>query len=424
LIYFEVAWTKLFGNAIGSFRAAIALVNLVTIAGLTLVARRIGGPLLALLVFLSSALSPWSFQFSRIVWEGPLGPASMVFAVYCLLQAPRWYWAIAVGVFGALAMFSYPPLRLATPLVLAFVGLYQLRRSTRRWRIRDMALAVGALAVAFGPVLVMTFQGRLSQRAMDVAIFSPGYIRDHRGSMSRVGFVLSQFLDNLFSHFRPSFLFFSGDVNHRHSPRIVGQLAPVDAVALLAIAVWLTFVVVQTLRSSRTVNIEVSRYRRHLLLCVAAGTLGFVFGSIPAALTWDGEPHALRSIAAWPWACLAGGAAIAFWVSKRPRLVLPLLALGCSLYTLHYMSRYFEGGKTLPTDSFRRDLRQAVDDRGNTPILDVVSPWIDTYGGEEELRYYLIRWGHYNCQTSDSALHEASKSLKAKNDRRRKQRRK
>ncbi|HET8938958.1 MAG TPA: hypothetical protein VFN67_36190 [Polyangiales bacterium] len=423
LIYFEMAWTELFGNAIASFRAALALFNLVTIAGLTLIARRVGGSLLALLVFLSSALSPWSFQFSRIVWEGPIGPACMVFAVYCLLQAPRWYWAISAGVLGALAMFNYPPLRLATPLVLASVGLYQLRRSTLRWRVRDMALAVAALVVTLAPVLWMTFQGRLSQRAMDVAIFSPRYIHDHRGSMSPVSFVLSQFLDNLFSHFRPSFLFFSGDINLRHSPHIVGQLSPVDAVALVAVGVWLGLVIFNTLRSSRTVSVEVSRYRRRLLLCAAAGTLGFVFGSIPAALTWDGEPHALRSIAAWPWACFAGGASFAFWVSKRPQLVLPLLVLGCFLYTLHYMPKYFESGKTLPNDYFRRDLREAVDNRGNKPILDVVGPWIDTYGGEEELRYYLIRWGHFNCQTSDTALHELNQTLQASPNRRRKRQR-
>lgn len=412
LIYFELFWTKLFDNSIASFRAAIALVNLVTIVGLTLIARRIGGPLLALLVFLSSALSPWSFQFSRIVWEGPIGSACMVLAVYCLLRVPRWYWSIGVGVFGGLAMFSYPPLRLATPLVLASVGLYQLRRSTLRWRIRDLAVAVAALLVTIGPVLVMTLQGRLSQRAMDVAIFSPHYIHKNRGSLSTVRFVASKFLDNLFSHFRPSFLFFSGDVNYRHSPHIVGQLSPVDAIALLAVAGWLTFVLTESLRSSRTVSIAVSRYRRRLLLCVGAGILGFVFGSIPAALTWDGEPHALRSIAAWPWACFAGGAAIAFWVSKRPQLVLPWLVVGCSIYTLHYIPTYFAVGKTLPDDYFRRDLRAAVDQRGNKPILDVVAPWVGSYGGEEELRYYLIRWGHFTCETSDTALHELNQTRK------------
>lgn len=421
LIYFELAWTKLFGNSIGSFRAAIALFNLVTIAGLTLVARRLGGPLLALLVFLSSAISPWSFQFSRILWEGPIGPACMVFAVFCLLQRPRWYWAVGAGVCGGLAMFSYPPLRIATPLVMAGVGLFQLLRRTLRWRVRDMALAVAALVATFGPVLVMTLQGRLSQRAMDVAIFSPSYMNQHRGAMSRGMFVFSQFLDNLFSHFRPSFLFFSGDINFRHSPRIVGQLSPVDAVALVGVALWLLWVVLHVLRSSSANLTGISRYRRRLLLCVCAGTLGFVFGSIPAALTWDGEPHALRSIAAWPWACLAGGAALAFWVSKRPQVVLPALVLGCSLYSVHYLPRYFQVWTTLSREYFRRDLREAIDKRREQPILSVVSPWLEDVGSEE-LRYYLIRWGGYTCEDSGSVLRELEQNIEANKSQRRRKR--
>jgi hypothetical protein len=402
LIYFELLWTKLFGNSIASFRAAIALFNLVTIAGLTLIARHVGGPMLALTMFVSGAISPWSFQFSRIVWEGPIGPACAVFAVFCLLQPPRWYWAVLCGVLGGLAMFAYPPLRLATPLVLAGVGLLQLRRSELRWRVRDLALAVAALTLTFLPVLIMTLQGRLSARAMDVAIFSRDYIRDHRGSMPRALFVLSQFLDNLFSHFRPSFLFFSGDENLRHSPHLVGQLSPVDALALGAVAVWLALVVTRALRSPSTVSL--SSYQRRLLCCMAAGVAGFVFGAVPAALTWDGEPHALRSIASWPWAVLAGGAAVAFWISKHARYVLPALVVGCSLYTLYYVPSYFRVFQGMPDDPFRRDVREAVDTRGDKPILSVVRPWLDAYGGEEELRYYLIRWGGYSCHSSDEAL--------------------
>jgi hypothetical protein len=421
LIYFQLAWTKLFGNAIGSFRAAIALFNLVTIVGLTLIARRLGGWLLALSVFVSAAISPWSFQFSRILWEGPIGPACMVFAVLSLLQPPRWYWAVTAGVCGGLAMFSYPPLRIATPLVMACVGVIQLRRRGLRWRVRDMALAVAAMVLTFVPVLILTLQGRLSARAMDVVIFSREYLDAHRGGLSRTAFFFSQFLDNLLSHFRPSYLFFSGDQNMRHSPHLVGQLSPVDALALIAVVLWLVIWIQGALRSATGLALETSRYRRKLLLCLGAGVLGFVFGSIPAALTWDGEPHSLRSIGAWPWACLAGGAAMAFWASRRPTLVLPALVLGTALYTLYYVPSYFRVWQTLPKDSFRRDLRAAVDERGHQSILAAIKPWLDAYGGDEELRYYLIRWGGYSCQNSQVALSELHQEVDAaKAERRRK----
>jgi len=421
LIYFELAWTRLFGSSIGSFRAGIALFNLITIVGLTLIARRVGGWLLALLVFVSAAISPWSFQFSRILWEGPIGPACMVFAVFSLLQAPRWHWAVAAGVFGGLAMFSYPPLRIATPLVMAFVGAIQLRRRGLRWRIRDMALAVAAMFLTFVPVLALTVQGRLSERAMDVVIFSPDYLDRHRGALSRTAFFFSQFFDNLFSHFRPSFLFITGDQNLRHSPHLVGQLSPIDALALIAVAIWLVVWVQGALRSATGLALETSRYRRKLLLCLGAGVLGFVFGSIPAALTWDGEPHSLRSIAAWPWACFAGGAALTFWVSLRPRLVLPALVLGMTLYTFYYVPSYFSVWKKVPVENFRRDVRAAVDERGHEPIAKVIKPWLSAYS-EEELRYYLIRWGGYDCHGSASALAELQRELEASKPERRRKR--
>ena len=422
LIYFELVWTKLFGSAIASFRAAIALFNLLTIVGLCLLAGRVGGRLLALCVFVSAAISPWSFQFSRVVWEGPIGPACMVFAVLCLLQPPRWHWAVAGGVFGGLAMFSYPPLRIATPLVLAFVGVIQLRRRELRWRVRDMALSVAALALTFLPVLILTLQGRLSARAMDVAIFSPEHLDQQRGALSRTAFFFAEFLDNLFSHFRPSFLLFTGDQNTRHSPHLVGQLSPVDALALLAVVIWLAFCVQAALRSATGVVLEPSRYRRKLLLCMGAGVAGFVFGSIPAALTWDGEPHALRSIAAWPWACFAGGAAFAFWSSQRPRIALPALVVAASVYTLYYVPSYFRVWEKIPDEYFRRDVRAAVDKRGDQPIVTVVKPWLDAYGGEQELRYYLIRWGGYDCQGSELALRELRHELNAAKAQRRRKR--
>lgn len=419
LIYYELAWTQWFGRSMGSFRAGIALWNIVTIIGLTLVARRLGGPLLALMVFVSAAISPWSFQFSRIVWEGPIGPACLVFAVFSLLQAPRWQWAVLAGVCGGLAMFAYPPLRIATPLVMSFVGVIALRRRTLRWRVRDMALAVGAMVLTFAPVLVLTLQGRLSERAMDVVIFSREYLDGHRGSLSRTTFFFSQFFDNLFSHFRPSFLFFTGDENYRHSPHLIGQLSPVDALALLAVAGRLGAWVLRALRSSTGVAIESSPYRRRLLLCMGSALLGFVFASIPAALTWDSEPHSLRSIAAWPWVCLAGGAAWAFWATIKPRLVLPALVVGTTLYTLYYVPAYFRVWHKVPEESFRRDLRAAVDGRGHEPIIHVVKPFLRSYPAEE-LRYYLIRWGRYDCHSSAAAVDALQRELDAAKERRRK----
>jgi hypothetical protein len=102
---------------------------------------------------------------------------------------------------------------------------------------------------------------------------------------------------------------------------------------------------------------------------------------------------------------LAGGAAITFWVTKHPRITLPATLLVALVYTGYYLPHYFRSFATLPTDAFRRHIRAAIDNRGERAALDVVAPWLEEFG-EDELRYYLIRWGRYDCRGSEQALRE------------------
>jgi hypothetical protein len=110
---------------------------------------------------------------------------------------------------------------------------------------------------------------------------------------------------------------------------------------------------------------------------------------------------------------------MSFWVSLRPRLVLPALVLGATLYTFYYVPNYFNVWKKVPVDSFRRDLRAAVDARQHKPVLEVVKPYLNAYSAEE-LRYYLIRWGGYSCHSSAAALDQLQSELDADKARRRK----
>jgi hypothetical protein len=403
LLFFDVIFTQVFGNSIAVFRAVSAIAILATIAGLISIVRRISSPGLTLFVFVSAAVSPWSFQFSRVAWEGPLAPAFLVWGVYFLLVPPRWFTLAGAGALGALAMFTYPPLRIASPLVLLTVGLVQIRMGKLRWR--DALPAIAALFIVLSPVIVLTLQGKLSGRAMSVAIFSNEYLDGQRGNLPRLQFFIGRFLDNLWLHFRPSYLFVTGDENLRHSAQIVGQLSPVDALgamALLSLFAWNRF-----RRKASAIDAENEVQQNGLARCylklVALGIAGFTFGSIPAALTWDTVPHSLRSIGAWPWACLASGAALAWVVQLRPRFIL-LVAGVAAVYSVLYLPRYFDVYKHAPVDTFRRDLWEAIQNRGNTTAAVAVRPLLDRYG-DDELRYYLIRWDHMGCRSSEKALH-------------------
>ena len=95
LLAFEVLWMKIFGTSRAALRAIAAFWFLVTSLGLGVLARDLAALIPAQatdepgssakrafpwMVLLSALLSPWSFQFSRIAWECPLGPAFMVLA--------------------------------------------------------------------------------------------------------------------------------------------------------------------------------------------------------------------------------------------------------------------------------------------------------------------------------------------------------
>jgi hypothetical protein len=98
------------------------------------------------------------------------------------------------------------------------------------------------------------------------------------------------------------------------------------------------------------------------------------------------------------------------------------LVLGALVYSGYYIPHYFDSFAKLPADPFRRDIREAIDNRGDRGALDVVGPWLDQYGGEEELRYYLIRWDHYDCRSSATALQQLRERLNAEKSSRRRKR--
>src|SRR6185312_9603487 len=62
-LYTLLAWTRLFGTSIGA------------VVGLALLARRVGNGRAARLAVAAAALSPWSFQWSRLAVDDPMAPA-------------------------------------------------------------------------------------------------------------------------------------------------------------------------------------------------------------------------------------------------------------------------------------------------------------------------------------------------------------
>ena len=424
---FNTLWTRLAGSSIAAVRATSAIFVVLTCLGLFVLARglldlldRLGASRDELddlrcfpwLVLLAALLSPWSFQYSRIAWEGPLAPALLVWALAAVVRTRThraWVWPVLGGAAAGVAMTAYPPLRITTPLVLV-AATWVLAATIPRWPARRAFLlraAVGALALAaaFAPVAWPMLHGGLSSRTTDIAVFTPAYLDGNRGSSGRWWFLLRTVLDNLAVHLRPSYLFLTGDANLRHSPRLVGQLSPVDSLCAL-LALW--FIVRRSVwpRRLEPGPPTVPLAARALVVIAALAVVGAGFGTLPAALTWDSLPHSLRSIGAWPFVALFSGAVLAYaW--RRVRGLPIVLVILAALYSGYYLPRYFAAYRDVDPDVFQRDVVAAVraaKAKGGS-AREAVLPFLSRHS-DEYLRYFLMHYDGASCRESAALLRE------------------
>lgn len=435
-----VAWTRLFGTSIRSFRTPSVLWILLTCAGLFGIARALvclappagDGSRRAIrsspfpwLVLLAALVSPWSFQFSRIAWEGPIAPAFLVLALLAMVRlrlTGRWRWALACGLFGGLSMISYPPLRVAVPFVLTLTGLLLLasapRGRSRKTLWNKVLVAGGALALTFAPVVVLMARGQGTERMMSVTIFAPRWLDKHRGGLGRVPFFLNSMADNLWLQLRPSYLFFVGDPNARHSAHIVGQLSPLDIFALaicLGTVAWLARMAGrQMTQDTAPPWPRLGCYEQMLVIVALYCVLAGLFAALPAALTWDGVPHALRSIGDWPFVVLFTGASLALaW----PRLTwLPAAAAAVAIvYTAAFLPLYFKIYQQASVHVFHRDITEALDaaraEIPPRPPLATLRPFAKRYD-DYVMRYFLMHDARLSCRESLEIFREMEKSTR------------
>ena len=377
-LYSGLAWVELFGSSITSMRALAAAYSSVTVLGLWLLTRQLLDRRAADLTALAAALSPWAFQFSRIAWDPPLAPAFLVWGVYAYFReslAAR----IASGVLLALAMYSYPPLRAQVPLVL--ISLLVCARGRRR-----SALALCASFVLTSlPLIITSANPAFTSRTARLSIVNRSYIDAERGDHSPLVFVFVRLLQNFGEHLRPSFLFTSGDATIRHSSQLIGELGFLDDAAIL-FGVWLL------LARPRTLEHEPTAYPPARVALGAA--LVALCGVLPAALTNDGLPHALRAIGAWPALSLLTGVTLsAAW--QRSRIAPWIIVTLATAQTFYFVPRYFTDYPERAAEVFRADLQRAAASHDPAQLM-AAGLHSDVY----QLRYYLIEAFGGRCDES------------------------
>lgn len=321
-LYGQYLWGHLVGSSIAGFRSFNAVINALTIFLLFDLTRLKIGFKAGLWVALSAAIMPWSFQFSRIAWDPPLAAFFLVAFVW-MVNTSKVFWLSPLAL--SLALYSYSPTRITAPLVLLFLPGISLQKK----------IVLGSITVMLCiPLVIYMGNPQFMERANTVAIWSSAFDNPYAHySLMEFG---QLFIQQYSQHFSFKFLFTSGDVNLRHSSHFAGMLSWYDGLGIVGtIAMLLLFIKKFNL-------VRPTDSQKYLFKITLVGILASV---VPAALTRDGIPHALRSITAWPFFALLVGISIDYWANifKRKKIewaIFSIAVIFCIFYLIHYFVLY------------------------------------------------------------------------------------
>ena len=320
-LYGQAAWAALFGNSIFAFRAFIAFISALTIGLLYAWIKNESSKKIALYVAFAATIMPWSFHFSRIAWDPPLG---VFFLIAALWANRRFANAFLTAALLTLAAYSYSPLRIAIPLIWLFYPRVNLK--SKAW------VCLWGLLLAIPLILQMQIPEFMARSELR-SLWSPYSTNAYRNfdSMQLVWIGIEQFA----AHFSPQFLFFGGDQNPRHSIGLFGQLSYLDGAALILGV--LTWIILRFKKSSLACFSDAEKK----LLIIAL--LGIVSNVIPAALTNEGNPHALRTIGCWPFYAILTGVLLHFLsrVFNSRHLYIGALSIGILFFSLYQYRLYW-----------------------------------------------------------------------------------
>jgi 4-amino-4-deoxy-L-arabinose transferase-like glycosyltransferase len=306
-LYLGAAWTNVFGDSVASFRSFTATFGVLFVAASYLFALRLWRTRdAAWLAALCAAVSPWAFQFSRISWDPALAPALLTGALaFSLAEGPRLRLQAALaGLLFALAAYSYPPVRVQIALVVAFLFVWKMRRDGLASLRRLLPLVTTAVVVS-APLLELTLRGDIQRRFQVLSVFNENYLSQFGEPTILAG--VNHFFLNFATHFSPSYLFWKGDWNPRHSTYASGEWGGLEILAIL----------------------------------VAIGfSCTYAFKKASAPRSWESNPHALRSIGVLAFLSTAAGGALALVWNKHVawRVVILTVAVAFGGY---YYSNYF-----------------------------------------------------------------------------------
>ncbi len=381
-IYPLAGWLSVFGKTTVEVRSFVAFCSILTILGLFLIGDILVNRRAAWLIALTASLSPWIFQFSRIAWDPPVAAMYLTWGVYFFLRSRSVRSAAISGILFSLAAYTYPPMR--AQVILLLPAVFFLQHMRRGLTLKSVITFFLALLLTSIPMIVVTLSGEIQGRFEMLSVFAPQVLLERFESSSKIyGIVL--FIQNIFSHLSPKYLFLSGDNNLRHSTGSFGLLSWLEIFAIAGLVI----------RAIWTKG-KILKFDSESKAAIALGLWGFMTGIAVASLTWESIPHSLRSIGGSPFLAIATGVLLNHVIgsSKKTASIAVLIA---TLFSFYFAKVYFtEYPKKVPhwydVDVTNAGSRAAETGDWKT-FLDSNQTYLHT-----GLRYQLLSKGNFSCE--------------------------
>ena len=283
-LYPVVAWSALFGVSELALRSFSMFAGITTAFLLGHTIRLWLGGNAGVTATVVGLTLPWAWLQSSLAWDPALVPLVMALALWAfsvLALHKDDGGRIAAIVVLPLALvglaYLYPPMRVGAPLLFILgYGYLLIGKHISRWTLIVTCCAAAAVSM---PLAQFMLQPDVLWRSQALSVFH--YMSFFRG--------VWQVLENFFGMLNPMFLFVEGDPNLRHATGIQGMLGLAALLPVLAV------VVAVGVRMFRRRHVF-SKPQAKLLVIALCGISASLLGS---ALTIEGQPHSLRSCAAW-----------------------------------------------------------------------------------------------------------------------------
>lgn len=383
-LYPATLWVTMFGGSIKSFRSLIAFFSFLFLVGTFIFSKRLWrNSEAAWLTTLAAAISPWIFQFARIAWDPGVALAYLAWGFAALLGKRKWELA-AAGVLFSFAAYSYPPLRVQLAIVLPIAIAFLIWRSSN-WK--QFITTVAAAVITSLPLIKLTLSGEIQGRFSMLSVFNSHYLVSNYGTSDFLYGVWALF-KNLQLLLSPSYLFFTGDSNLRHSTGAFGIWSWLDLFAVILAIILLIRLV--TRRHFLSKNI---------IFIVFIVVLGYFAGILPAAMTWESNPHALRSIGASFFLAIGTGGVLGsvwqFYQILRP-IILMIAISYFVLFQYHYFFKYSQNA----LNWFDSSVRMAAESLARDGKINELKTHLNQNGIDYDpmaIRYYEIYYGAFKC---------------------------